>query len=172
MMKATSMVMDIEELRGAEVERLRERFRYQFGDLPYYMLSIDPGWFEIVVEACARIDAALREEEKALFHWRHIKEKFGRLEMYWSDLPPHVDHAVPENQAHIPGKPAQFSLSGETRARIAGLVAEAARRASGHCQVCGAVGKLRKRKSGWLVTACEKHAEPLLYDGAARFKSL
>ncbi|MDT3736820.1 MAG: hypothetical protein ROZ00_11385 [Denitratisoma sp.] len=138
---------------------LKRRFPEQFEDLPNYMISIDPGWFGPIEEACRRIDALLTNEEKALFRWRQIKEKFGGLRMYWNEGGVYLDFIGPDSLAHIVVEPERPRLSEQTRERIAGIVAEAAKKASTRCQICGAPGTLRRRGDGWLVTACDRHVE-------------
>ncbi|MBV6410683.1 MAG: hypothetical protein GAKPKEKM_01505 [Rhodocyclaceae bacterium] len=140
--------------------QLRRRYPEQFEDLPYYMVSIDPGWFEPIEAACRRIDALLTPKEKALFRWRQIKEKFGGLRMYWNEGGVYLDFIGPDSLAHIVVEPLQPQLSARTRERIAKIVAQAAKQAARRCQVCGAPGQLRRRQNGWLVTACERHVEP------------
>lgn len=144
------------ESRGAQLMR---RYPEQFEDLPYYMVSIDPGWFEPIEEACRRIDALLTTKERALFRWRQIKEKFGGLRMYWNEGGVYLDFIGPDSLTHIVVEPAQPRLSERTRKRIAEIVAEAAKQASTRCQTCGEPGTLRQRGSGWLVTACARHVE-------------
>lgn len=140
--------------------QLRRRYPAQFEDLPYYMVSIDPGWFEPIEAACRKIDALLTSKEKVLFRWRQIKEKFGGLRMYWNEGGVYLDFIGPDSLTHIVVEPARPLLSARTRERIAGIVAEAAKQAATRCQVCGAPGTLRRRENGWLVTACERHVEP------------
>ena len=148
--------MNTWESRAAQLKR---RYPEQFEDLPYYMVSIDPGWFEPIEAACRRIDALLTSKEKALFRWRQIKEKFGGLRMYWNEGGVYLDFIGPDSLAHIVVEPARPLLSEETRERIAGIVAQAAKQAARRCQVCGAPGQLRRRQNGWLVTACDRHVE-------------
>lgn len=138
---------------------LKRRYPAQFEDLPNYMVSIEPGWFELIEEACRRIDALLTNEEKALFRWRQIKEKFGGLRMYWNEGGFYMDFIGPDSLAHVVAEPERPQLSQQTRERIAGIVAEAAKKASTRCQICGAPGTLRRRGDGWLVTACDRHVE-------------
>lgn len=149
--------MNAWEGRAAQLMR---RYPGQFEDLPYYRVSIDPGWFEPIEAACRRIDALLTPKEKALFQWRQIKEKFGGLRMYWNEGGVYLDFIGPDSLAHIVVEPARPQLSAQTRERIAGIVAEAAKMASTRCQTCGAPGTLRRRENGWLVTACDRHVEP------------
>lgn len=149
--------MNTWEGRAAQLKR---RYPEQFEELPYYMVSIDPGWFEPIEAACRKIDALLTSKEKALFRWRQIKEKFGGLRMYWNEGGVYLDFIAPDSLTHIVVEPLRPQLSARTRERIAGIVAEAAKQASARCQVCGAPGQLRERKNGWLVTACERHVEP------------
>lgn len=148
--------MNTWESRAAQLKR---RYPEQFEDLPYYMVSIDPGWLEPIEAACRRIDALLTPKERALFRWCQIKEKFGGLRMYWNEGGVYLDFIGPDSLAHIVVEPARPLLSAQTRERIAGIVAEAAERAATRCQVCGAPGTLRQRASGWLVTACARHVE-------------
>lgn len=148
--------MNTWESRAAQLKR---RYPEQFEDLPYYMVSIDPGWFEPIEAACRRIDVLLTSKEKALFQWRQIKEKFGGLRMYWNEGGVYLDFIGPDSLAHIVVEPARPLLSAQTRERIARVVAEAAKKASSRCQICGAPGTLQRRENGWLVTACERHVE-------------
>ena len=148
--------MNAWEGRAAQLKR---RYPEQFEDLPYYMVSIDPGWFEPIEAACRKIDALLTSKEKALFRWRQIKEKFGGLRMYWNEGGVYLDFIGPDSLAHIVVEPARPLLSAQTRGRIAGIVAEAAKLTATRCQVCGAPGTLRRRENGWLVTACARHVE-------------
>lgn len=138
---------------------LTRRYPAQFEDLPNYMISVEPGWFEPIEEACRQIDALLTTKEKALFHWQQIKEKFGGLRMYWNEGGGYLDFIGPDSLTHVAVEPAQPRLSERTRERIAGIVAEAAKQAAARCQICGEPGTLRQRTSGWLVTACARHVE-------------
>ncbi|MBI4990298.1 MAG: hypothetical protein HZC23_15895 [Rhodocyclales bacterium] len=138
---------------------LKRRYPAQFEDLPNYMISIDPGWFEPIEEACRRINALLTNEEKALFRWRQIKEKFGGLRMYWNEGGVYMDFMSPDGLEHVVVEPQNPRLSAATRERIAGTVAEAAAKVATRCQTCGEPGTLRQRGSGWLVTACARHVE-------------
>ncbi len=138
---------------------LKRRYPAQFEDLPNYMISIEPGWFEPIEEACRRIDALLTTEEKALFRWQQIKEKFGGLRMYWNEGGLYMDFIGPDSLAQVVVEPERPRLSQQTRERIAGIVAEAAEKVATRCQTCGEPGTLHQRRSGWLVTACARHAE-------------
>ena len=149
--------MNAWEGRAAQLKR---RYPEQFEDLPYYRVSIDPGWFEPIEAACRRIDALLTPKERALFQWCQIKEKFGGLRMYWNEGGVYLDFIGPDSLAHIVVEPERPRLSAQTRERIAGIVAEAAKLAATRCQVCGAPGRLQRRTNGWLVTACDRHVEP------------
>jgi len=150
--------MNALESRAAQLMR---RYPKQFENLPYYMVSIDPGWFEPIEAACRRIDALLTPKERALFQWHQIKEKFGGLRMYWNEGGVYLDFIGPDSLAHIVVEPERPLLSAQTRERIAGIVAEAAKQAATRCQTCGEPGTLRQRESGWLVTACARHVERL-----------
>lgn len=143
------------------VAALKQRFPYQFRGMPYYMVSIDPGWIEVIEEACARIDAALTESEKQIFRWLQIKEKFAGLRLYWEGGPLHVDFMHPEGRMHFEVDPTEPPrLSEAIRKEIAQIIAEAAGRAETLCQVCGKPGQLRQRENGWMITACDAHVSP------------
>lgn len=93
--------------------------------------SCGDGWFLIINELCAEIQAAVtagRIEQPVAVQ---VKEKFGELRFY-------------------------LRGSSEEAER---LVDEAERRSLETCEICGAPGVMRDLHR-WYRTRCDKHAEP------------
>lgn len=72
---------------------LRDKYLEQFKG-PYYLgTSVMDGWLPVVERAIERVRNELAPEEMIAFYWVQIKEKLGRLCMYWnlarnvSDIP-------------------------------------------------------------------------------------
>lgn len=87
------------------------------------------GWFDLLDELCARIQAAVdagAEQPRVL----QVKEKFVGLRFY------------------VRGADGQMET----------WIDEAEARSCVTCEVCGASGVLRRSRDGWLGTRCDAHA--------------
>ncbi len=117
------------------LEELKRRFPYQWeGD--HLDLYIEPGWLTLFEEVCSEIDALLSQEEKKGFHWRQIKEKFGKLRAYFSGR--------------------ETNLPEVTVKKITSIIDKAEEKSGEACLFCGAPGSFRNT-CGWMHTACDEH---------------
>lgn len=137
---------------GQRLNAVVERYPYQFEGLPYYMLSVDPGWIDPFERLCAAIDAALTSEEKTAFRFRQVKEKFGNFTCYWEGGPTHVSITTPGQVYTI-----KIGEDSPLSDRIESLIDATAAECSQLCCVCGEQGRLRADRSWWRVL-CEVHA--------------
>ncbi|SCK54362.1 hypothetical protein VAR608DRAFT_5548 [Variovorax sp. HW608] len=138
------------------VEQLKSRYPYMF-DRPHIGFEFYRGWMPILVRACAEIDVALGEN-KRVFHWRQIKEKWGSARFYYrlgSTSRVRMD-------VHEPGEGVAV-LRGATRKgdaladRIDAIVDAAEEQTQTACIVCGARASLEDA-NGYYVTLCPMHS--------------
>ena len=92
--------------------------------------TCDDGWFPLIDELCAKLQAAVDSGRIRQPVAQQVKEKFGTLRFYLSDLTP------------------------ETRA----FIDEAEKRSAVTCEVCGTPGILRRQRG--VQTVYDLHAEP------------
>ncbi len=100
----------------------------------------DPPSAECLLGWLSLIDAAFSELDGfgLPYDVRQVKEKLGDLRMYiW---PP-------------------AGLSPDEQARWQDILDLYTARSAYICEQCGRAGRLRKRPSGWFLTACEEHAD-------------
>lgn len=131
-----------------------------------YAIRIEPGWFDIVEKLCADIDALLPGEVKRLdgrgFHIRQIKQKFGTLRFYWDiDIGPSPPVRV--DFVFRGGGFASLQSGDKDDAPVwhegvRALISAAEQRSSRTCFECGAPGRLRRDRLGWLQASCDAHA--------------
>lgn len=98
--------------------------------------TVGDGWRELVETAVARIAKAVDAAQPGSAKIVQIKEKFGGLCLYWQG----------------------WQLGAATDDAIDEAVALAEARAACTCETCGEEGRLHN-KHGWLLTACDLHAQ-------------
>lgn len=113
------------------------------------------GWMPIVARACFDLDEILGEDRE-LFHWVQIKEKFGTLRLYHhlegqSSL--RVDIHAPEGIQSLRMVPDQPSA---LQRLVGKRVARAEDESSSACLVCGDPAQTQPY-SGYLLTLCGDH---------------
>lgn len=129
------------------------QYPQQFSGGPYWLgINIGPGWIPIVAHVCQEIQNMLSEDDLRKFHWIQIKEKWGRLTMYWGPKHQVIISAVcPEGVVEFESKAndenqgdgMEADLSPAVRDRIMEIVEHAQELASRTCENCGTVGRLR-----------------------------
>jgi hypothetical protein len=142
------------------VKALKDRYPAMFaGEL----ISFDAyrGWFALLVRLCADIDAALGEN-KAVFRWVQIKEKFGTYRLYYDlddDAPMALERVPGAGHLRLRSKPvlasgaAPIPLAHQIRA----LVSRAEDATNGMCMACGQPAGVRSFGGNYL-NLCELHA--------------
>lgn len=100
--------------------------------LPY--AGVQQGWFGLLDELATQIEQRLADEglppPSQSVRVEQIKEKLGGLRFYCSTI-----------------------------SSVDDLIDAAEKRSEFICSHCGAPGCQRVRKTGWIITACEQHAE-------------
>jgi len=134
------------------------------------------GWHAPFAKLCDAIDAALGEN-KHVFYWVQLKEKFGQPRWYWEmegegdlfmDL--HVAPTLKTQDQSVLGSSHityRRETPGALRARIRQLVDTATAECDGRCSVCGEPGS-RRSIHGWLQVLCDPHARERGSDGSNR----
>ena len=97
-------------------------------------LAVGRGWYAIVDQTTAQL-----KELDPDFKIIQIKEKFGGLRYYY--------------------QPKKTNAS--TRVQMDAVIARAERAAEETCEDCGAAGRTRSKKTGWLITLCDDCAEKM-----------
>jgi len=95
--------------------------------------SCEDGWHDLLERLCARLEAALRDDET--IQNIQIKEKFATLRVYW-----------------------RGDISPATAARLYEAIALAEARSACTCELCGAEGRLY-REGSLYITRCADHAQ-------------
>lgn len=165
------------------MKNLRDEYPEQFAG-PYYLgTSVGEGWLPVVERALDRVRKELTPEELAAFHWVQIKEKFGRLCMYWnsdtipvsfigkngistlsmamkngSDAPALEDEKPDSESAPIP---AADMIRASICRKIDAIVESAEHETARTCEHCGQPGRLYSE--GYWATLCDEHAEGRLF---------
>lgn len=108
------------------------KYRYMF-EGPNIGLDMYEGWLPTFAAACADVDKLLGAD-KAGFHFRQVKEKFGSARIYWSSniLDKEVENAI-------------------TR-----LIHRAETETESLCMVCNAPAEIKKY-GGWFACLCDVH---------------
>jgi hypothetical protein len=91
------------------------------------------GWRDLLERACAKIEAALADEDT--YRALEIKEKYAILRFCW-----------------------EGALSKQAEAKVEEAVELAKARSACTCEQCGAPGRLFER-GDWLMTACSEHGK-------------
>jgi len=101
-------------------------------ELTFGYPNCQEGWRDVLERLCARIEAALQEDET--FEFVRIKQKMGIIRVDWDG-----------------------DVSDVTRTKIGEAINLAVARSACACEICGAEGRLYSNR-GWLATACAEHA--------------
>lgn len=133
---------------------LIRRYSYQFekanrtiGNLGFYK-----GWFDILVQLCADIDAVLTENRHG-FRWVQIKEKFGAARFQYD-----MDFFEKDTQDRSDEEHRIYEA-------IFQLVHAAESRTAQQCIVCGSPGT-RNEDGSYMITLCDFHRQLLLNGGS------
>lgn len=141
------------------------RYSEQFSGAPHWFgIAIGPGWLPIFSQVCEEIQIALDPDELRKFYWIQIKQKWGRLTMYWGPRHPVfvscvspsgvVDFVPTETDESINGT-LENDVSPASRERVREIIQRAQFQASATCDECASVGHLRSRPSiSVLCDAC------------------
>lgn len=160
----------------SDLNRLMERHPALFhGEPPRVMSDLSSGWFALVDQLCADLEAILGDRGED-FVVDQVKQKFGGLRFYWSlrGRPQTIEvdvggaKSAPGEAAAADGYVERFSPTpmgfrislrpdDELSAAIAARIQRAEEQSFETCEECGAPGALRVRSSGWLYTACSEH---------------
>jgi hypothetical protein len=146
---------------------IKQLYPYQFQG-KNIGLSVARGWLPEFSELCKNIDHLLGNN-KFVFHWTQLKEKFGSARYYWSingksDLF-RVDLIAPAEVVSIEmGHPASDNQPKALFDRISTLVRAAEASTQDHCIVCGAPGKMN-HQGGYVLVLCDMHAKQRLGGG-------
>ncbi len=116
-------------------EKLHTKYPAIFHPEPDYYIGLDcgEGWFEIIDELCSEIMQSCGDNIPIA---TQVKEKFGRLCFY-------------------------YTVNSKDKA-ITEVISKAEQKSETICEVCGAKGTLRDKKT-WVKTLCDKDAQKLGY---------
>ena len=120
------------------------------------------GWETLVDVLCealrARIDATGEPQLAAL----EVKEKFGELRFYFRRLGP-VDEPLSPRRVTVREHAYATTISSTDESAAEGLIDLARRLSLRTCDVCGAPGRQRQNRDGFVATRCVGHtkARPL-----------
>ena len=146
-------------------EQLKQRFPYQFSH-PHATFEFYRGWMPIVAGLCIELDRLLGEQ-RALFQWKQMKEKFGSARLYYAL----AGESVLIGDIHLPEGPQTLQIQPDEPSdlfqRVDTLV-RAAQEASKHaCMVCGSKAETRSY-GGYLQTLCGAHRADVIGRAAVR----
>lgn len=136
---------------GAELKAL---FPYMFNK-PHISFTFYRGWMPIVAGVCIDIHRVLGENRE-LFHWEQIKEKFGTARLYYTlaaHSPLRLDLHTPDGLYSLQTKPVEKSDLQQTVAR---LVHDAEEETRHTCMVCGSPAS-PESYDGYFMTLCSNH---------------
>lgn len=124
------------------------------GSLPQHSY-LEAGWFDLLNHLCSDVEKVLGDQS-AQFRIRQIKEKYGRLRIYWSlELPTsetHIEINKGRDSARITMRP-----SSPMHDTIAALVDAAEKQSASKCQECGHPGRLLVLDDWW-AAVCDEHS--------------
>jgi len=136
---------------GAE---LRKLFPRMF-DKPNIGFSLYRGWMPITAKCCIDIDRLLGENRE-LFHWVQIKEKYGAARFYYSfgdQVTIRLDARLPDERLATGEFVADDVPLG---AEIRSLVAAAEKATAEACMICGNAAQTQ-RYENYFLTLCVNH---------------
>ena len=148
------------------LQALKERYPYMFAG-QNIGFAFYRGWFEMFVQLCADIDAALGENRRG-FHWVQIKEKFGSYRLYYSMQQDAGVTSISYEAVPGPGhvglrpraEPVDAGAPASPAQRIRQLVNQAEDATTGMCMACGAPARV-KSYGGNYLNLCGRHAPDL-----------
>lgn len=146
---------DFRRLYEADFSGVIEKYPYMFPMRD--RLDLRKGWEPIFHRLCSALDGELTSEEKAIFHWRQVKQKFGGLRAYWGL---HGRPCQPWGDVHVGGRQIltiRPKYGDVLQQRIAYLVVMAMEEASDTCERCGARPAGLDDTYGYRMTLCERH---------------
>lgn len=119
-------------------KQLQDKFPKQFRDLygnksetcMAWGLQCAEGWFQIIEQACTRIQEVLDKHPAMDFKWLQIKEKYGQLTLNGGFT----------NEEGAPNE-------------VANIIKEAQRESLKICEICGKEGELATEYV-WIRTLC------------------
>lgn len=135
-------------------EMLQSLFPYQFNK-PNIGFGFYRGWMPIIAGLCIELDRILGDDRE-LFHWRQIKEKFGSARLYYSFAEQtllRVDIHSPDGVQSLRQQPVERSDLGKA---VDQLIAEAEKATCSACLICGDYAETRSY-GGFHITVCDRH---------------
>ena len=117
---------------GMTETELRVKYPYMF-EGPSVGLDLYPGWIGPLAAACVAADELLGED-KAGFHFRKIKEKYGTARIFWESS----------------------AIDEEVDQKICALFDAAEKATESLCMLCGVPARV-ENYSGWWLCLCEPH---------------
>ena len=146
-------------------EQLKQRFPYQFAH-PDATFEFYRGWMPIVAGLCIELDKLLGEQ-RALFQWKQMKEKFGSARLYYAL----AGESVLIGDIHLPEGPQTLQIQPDEPSdlfqRVDTLVRAAQEVTKHACMVCGAKAETRSY-GGYLQTLCGAHRPDVIGRKAVR----
>lgn len=131
-----------DDLVDENLAMLTVRYPRLFGAGPRHPGSwVEPGWAGIVDTLFRRIDERLATESTVRFETTQVKEKFGRLRVYFE-----LETSDIDGSTHL----------ALLREEIRRYVDEAGACSMRTCARCGAAGTT-SRSNGFVATLCERH---------------
>ena len=120
------------QVAGMTETELRAKYPYMFEGASLG-LDLYPGWMGPLAAACFAADELLGAD-KAGFHFRQIKEKYGTARIYWQSR--EIDEKVDK--------------------KICALFDAAEKATESLCMLCSAPARVENH-SGWWLCLCEPH---------------
>lgn len=131
---------DIESKKIELCKHYADQFAY-LCEGRYHLIDVPPGWLPVVDNLAFQINNTLPERYKGRFQWRSIKEKFGKLNAYWTldtkDL--NDENAVSDIDR-----------------LVSPLISLAEDVASRSCMICSEKGE-RRQNDRKVYVSCEEH---------------
>ena len=129
--------MDKKEFEAKLVKSFPSLYADMYGDMSKTCMAwgveIGPGWYDLVYELSAKIDAIIQTFPKDYaqnYRASQVKEKFGGLRFYMTKSTPEIQELIHQAESE------SFKM----------------------CQTCGKPGKIVT--GGWLYASCKEHAKP------------
>lgn len=150
---------------------LRQRFPYMFEateerpHVPALVPEFEDGWLPIFVRLCEAVDAVLLPEEKPVFRWHQVKQKWGRARFYWGivgkESTLYVDFFMPG----VGISTAIEELDDDVTRRVMPLIRAAEDEAANTCEWCEAQPAAIDRTGGYWMTLCADHTTQRMREG-------
>ena len=119
-------------------------------------LGLPLGWFAIMDEALAQIDALLDDEQASKFSVDQVKEKFGVLRVHLGLQPVLIGREENGWPIYEDDQPSDELVSVMQAARK--FTNAASQKSAYTCAACSAPGRLRSPATGdavWMLTLCD-----------------